>query len=90
MRCDPGQFPIQAGDGRQGFRDPATFLRTQQSLSLSEVVERTGFERTIVFRILKTLEEEGLLRRPEGRRYFSNFNIVNQKAIPDRIRFTKQ
>lgn len=57
------------------------FADVQQSLSLSEVVERTGFERTIVFRILKTLEEEGLLRRPEGRRYFSNVNIVTQKRF---------
>jgi DNA-binding MarR family transcriptional regulator len=51
------------------------FPDVQQPLSLSEVVERTGFERTIVFRILKTLEQEGLLRRPEGRRYFSKMNI---------------
>ena len=29
------------------------FTDAQQSLSLSEVVERTGFERTIVFRILE-------------------------------------
>lgn len=40
------------------------FSDVQQSLSLGEVVERTGLERTIVFRILHTLEEEGLLRRP--------------------------
>lgn len=57
------------------------FAETQQSLSLSEVVERTGFERTIVFRLLRTLEEEGLLRRPEGRRYLSNVNIVTQKRF---------
>jgi ribose transport system substrate-binding protein len=64
------------------------FTDAQQSLSLSEVVERTGIERTIVFRILKTLEEEGLLRRPEGRRYFSNVNIVNQKRF--RIGYASQ
>ena len=64
------------------------FTDAQQSLSLSEVVDRTGFERTIVFRILKTLEEEGLLRRPEGRRYFSNVNIVNQKRF--RIGYASQ
>jgi len=57
-------------------------------MSLSEVVERTGFERTIVFRILKTLEEEGLLRRPDGRRYFSNVNIVSQKRY--RIGYASQ
>ena len=64
------------------------FSDVQQSLSLGEVVERTGFERTIVFRILKTLEEEGLLRRPEGRRYFSNFNLTTQKRY--RIGYASQ
>ena len=64
------------------------FSEVQQSLSLSEVVERTGFERTIVFRILKTLEEEGLLRRPEGRRYFSNFNLTTQRRF--RIGYASQ
>lgn len=57
------------------------FADVRQSLSLSEVVERTGLERTIVFRILKTLEDEGLLRRPEGRRYFSNVNIHTQRRF---------
>jgi ribose transport system substrate-binding protein len=57
------------------------FSDVQQSLSLAEVVERTGFERTIVFRVLRTLEEEGLLRRPDGRRYVSNVNILTQKRF---------
>lgn len=64
------------------------FAETQQSLSLSEVVELTGFERTIAFRLLRTLEEEGLLRRPEGRRYLSNINIVTQKRF--RIGYASQ
>lgn len=64
------------------------FSETQQSLSLGELVERTGFERTIVFRILKTLEQEGVLRRPEGRRYFSNFNLLTQKRF--RIGYASQ
>jgi ribose transport system substrate-binding protein len=64
------------------------FADVQQSLSLAEIVERTGLERTIVFRILKTLEEEGLLRRPEGRRYFSNVHILNQKRF--RIGYASQ
>jgi ribose transport system substrate-binding protein len=57
------------------------FSEAQQSLSLGEVVDRTGLERTIVFRLLRTLEEEGLLRRPEGRRYISNVNILSQKRF---------
>jgi ribose transport system substrate-binding protein len=64
------------------------FADAQQSLSLGEIVERTGFERTIVFRLLKTLEEEGLLRRPEGRRYLSNFNVVTQNRF--RIGYASQ
>ena len=64
------------------------FSDVQQALSLGDVVERTGLERTIVFRILKTLEEEGLLRRPEGRRYFSNFNLTTQKRF--RIGYASQ
>jgi len=57
------------------------FADVQQSLSLGELVERTGLERTIVFRILKTLEHEGLLRRPQGRRYSSNVTVVTQKRF---------
>jgi ribose transport system substrate-binding protein len=57
------------------------FSDVQQPLSLGEIVERTGYERTIVFRILRTLEEEGLLRRPEGRKYVSNVNILTQKRF---------
>ena len=64
------------------------FADLQQSLSLSEIVERTGLERTIVFRILRTLQEEGLLRRPEGRRYFSNVSIQSQKRF--RIGYASQ
>jgi len=64
------------------------FSDVQKSLNLSEVVEGTGFERTIVFRILRTLEEEGILRRPEGRRYFSNFNLTTQKRF--RIGYASQ
>ena len=60
----------------------------QQALSLGDVVERTGLERTIVFRVLRTIEDEGLLRRPEGRRYVSNVNIVTQKRF--RIGYASQ
>ncbi len=64
------------------------FADVRQSLSLTEIAERTGLERTIVFRILKTLEDEGLLRRPEGRRYFSNVNIHTQRRF--RIGYASQ
>jgi ribose transport system substrate-binding protein len=64
------------------------FCDAQQSLSLGEVVERTGLERTVVFRVLRTLEDEGFLRRPEGRRYVSNINILTQKRF--RIGYASQ
>jgi ribose transport system substrate-binding protein len=64
------------------------FAEVQKPLSLGEVVERTGFERTIVFRLLKTLEEEGMLRRPDGRGYFSNISILTQKRF--RIGYASQ
>jgi ribose transport system substrate-binding protein len=64
------------------------FADVRQSLSLSDVVEQTGLERTIVFRILKTLEDEGLLRRLEGRRYFSNVNIYTERRF--RIGYASQ
>ena len=64
------------------------FADARQSLSLTELAERTGLERTIVFRILKTLEDEGLLRRPEGRRYFSNVTIETQRRF--RIGYASQ
>lgn len=62
--------------------------KAQRPMTLGEVVERTGLERTIVFRLLRTLEEEGLLRRPEGRKYISNVNILTQKRF--RIGYASQ
>ncbi|MHB8392737.1 MAG: substrate-binding domain-containing protein, partial [Acidobacteriaceae bacterium] len=57
-------------------------------MTLGEIAERTGFERTITFRLLKTLEEEGMLRRPDGRRYASNVHILTQKRF--RIGYASQ
>jgi len=64
------------------------FSTAQQPMTLGDVVERTGLERTIVFRLLRTLEEEGFLRRPEGRKYVSNVNILTQKRF--RIGYASQ
>jgi len=64
------------------------FSSAQRSLTLGEVVERTGLERTIVFRLLRTLEDEGFLRRPEDRKYLSNVNILTQKRF--RIGYASQ
>lgn len=50
-------------------------------LSLTEIVQRTGLEQTICFRLLRTLEENGLLRRGERRKYASNFQILSDKRF---------
>lgn len=53
----------------------------RQMLSLTDVVERTGLERTICFRLMRTLEEHGLLRRGERRKYASNVQILSGKRF---------
>jgi len=57
------------------------FESDHQTLSLTEVVTRTGLERTICFRLLRTLEERGLLRRGERRRYASNVRILSGRRF---------
>lgn len=60
----------------------------RQTLSLTDVVERTGLERTICFRLLRTLEEEGLLRRNDRRKYATNVRILSGKRF--RIGYASQ
>lgn len=57
------------------------FQDDRDLLTLGDVVERTGFERTICFRILQTLEGEGFLRRAESRKYASNVRILDGKRF---------
>jgi ribose transport system substrate-binding protein len=57
-------------------------------MGLKDVVKQTGYERTIVFRLLRTLEAEGILRRPEGRHYVSNVSLSGQKRF--RIGYASQ
>ena len=60
----------------------------RQALTLSEIVERTGIERTICFRLLRTLEDEGFLRRAERHKYASNLRILGGKRF--RIGYASQ
>lgn len=53
----------------------------RQALTLSEIVKRTGLERTICFRLLRTLEDEGFLRRAERHKYASNLRILSGKRF---------
>ncbi len=49
----------------------------ERPLSLTDVVQRTGLERTICFRILKTLEEESLIRQTRNKKYATNIRILS-------------
>jgi ribose transport system substrate-binding protein len=60
----------------------------KHTLSLTEVVERTGLERTICFRLLRTLEEEGLLRRTDRKKYATNIRILSGRRF--RIGYASQ
>lgn len=53
----------------------------RQALSLTDLVERTGLERTICFRLLRTLEEGGLLRPADRRKYATNVRIMAGKRF---------
>lgn len=64
------------------------FEDDRQSLTLTEVVQKTGMERTICFRVLHTLLEEGLLRQSERHKYAANFRLMNGKRF--RIGYASQ
>jgi ribose transport system substrate-binding protein len=51
------------------------------ALTLNEVVECTGLERTICFRLLRTLEDAGFIRRVQSRKYISNLRILDGKRF---------
>lgn len=52
------------------------FDSRETSLKLSEIVRLTGLNRTVVFRIVHTLSENGLLERGVGSSYRSNIGRV--------------
>ena len=60
----------------------------RQTLSLTDVVERTGLESTICFRLLRTLEEKDLLRHSDRGKYASNVRIMSGKRF--RIGYASQ
>lgn len=55
---------------------------------MSDVARCTQIERTVCFRLLRTLEEQGLLRRSDRGKYASNFRILNGKRF--RIGYASQ
>jgi ribose transport system substrate-binding protein len=64
------------------------FQDDRQLYSLTELAERTGIETTICFRLLHTLEAEGLLRNTGGHKYASNTRILTGNRL--RIGYASQ
>ena len=64
------------------------FTTAHPSFTLAELVEETGIERTICFRLLRTLEQEGFVRRGNQNRYMSNVRLVSAKRY--RIGYASQ
>jgi ribose transport system substrate-binding protein len=64
------------------------FADERQALTLKQVVELSGLEQTICFRLLVTLESEGLLRKADGKRYSSNVRLL--KGTRYRIGYASQ
>src|ERR1700722_4714831 len=57
------------------------FTKDHPSFSLKELAESAGIERTICFRLLHTLEQEGFVRRTDKRHYVSNLRILSAKRF---------
>lgn len=62
----------------------------RKQLSFTEIVQRTGMEQTACFRLLRTLEHEGFLRRSGRHKYTSNLRILLAfqvlASVPRRLR----
>lgn len=64
------------------------FADEQEALTLAQIAKRTGCERTITFRLIRTLEKEGFLRRNEGHRYYRAIRLLDRKRY--RIGYASQ
>ena len=64
------------------------FTKDHPSFTLTELTESAGIERTICFRLLHTLEQEGFVRRVDKNRYMSNLRILTDKRY--RIGYASQ
>src|SRR5215470_11638605 len=56
-----------------------SFRGESESLRLIDLVRRTGFEKTIVIRLLRTLEESGFVRRIDKHHYVSNVRGLERR-----------
>ncbi len=57
------------------------FANQSEMLTLSAIVARTGIEKTIAFRLVHTLEGEGLLRKAGSHRYCLNIRMLSKKPF---------
>jgi ribose transport system substrate-binding protein len=64
------------------------FVNEHEILTLAEISVRTGLEKTIAFRLVHTLEEEGFLRAVSNRRYCLNIRVLDRKRF--RIGYASQ
>jgi ribose transport system substrate-binding protein len=55
------------------------FSSETESLRLSELVRRTGIEKTIALRLVRTLESAGFLRRMDKHHYVSNISVLERR-----------
>jgi ribose transport system substrate-binding protein len=76
------------GTGRhrlQTVRKACTLLKAftdeEERLTLVEISSRTKIEKTIVFRLVHTLEEEGFLRKVDARSFCLNVRLMSQNRF---------
>ena len=55
------------------------FSSESESLRLTDLVRRTGFEKTIVLRLVRTLEASGFIRRIDKHRYVCNVRVQERR-----------
>jgi ribose transport system substrate-binding protein len=55
------------------------FRSETESLRLTDLVRRTGFEKTIVLRLVRTLEASGFIRRIDKNHYVSNVKVLERR-----------
>lgn len=57
------------------------FADEDERLTLGEIAARTKIEKTIAFRLVHTLEDEGFLRKVDARRYCLNIRLLSRKKF---------
>lgn len=57
------------------------FADEREAVTLAELSRRTGLEKTIAFRLVHTLEEQGLLNKVDSRHYSARFRILDRKRF---------